>query len=774
MNAAEQIMPFTTPTADLHNLSHRDSWYPPRQQDPASRVQNVVKPPRFSTPSHSPVNTPLSYLILANQTNTPFPTPHQHPSPHAFPNGIPNGQPFPPTHVLPPQMATQQYPVISPAVPYTGVYPGPDPSSSPYGTWAPPLITTSSSSSSSPWSQSGSIPPTPSTVASSLNSPAVTPTPLASANSSKTKLALVGSPPPSPPPPAYTPTPPEFSRPDLVNSTSAPDVRPPPPPVPVPTRSATAPVPEASSSRSASSSNGQQATDTVRRTRSKKNIVAAAPKDLDKIDELDESDPLGFAWHHGGPYEAIKRSAENGDIERDPKRDALTKMNGQDPTGQQRNRKVKKLTPADMARMLSHFKGVAPGEIFPSFTMYEPYDEPQPSSRFQPPVQPNQPLIRRFTQPEPQSSLSPSYGQDASLPNPYSPAALQTSFDPVPQVDEEDSELPYSQPPPLSNPYDNQPSRYSPQPPQDYSHRPQDVPAPGVVIPPPNGDSNGPVRVHFQEPTLHRPHEMTSGNSSIASSLGDPNRSLNRAHSAPTSRPAARYQQPISESSQQQPQQQQQQQQQIQYQNGIPRPDIPAPARSIMSTNTASSSNGGVPPRHYLPKKLVMPTPLQQQPIAPSNSQNVPSVGGGGPGPYPNPVVLGSGYQGPPKPDAATTVRRAVSASVPGSQKRAQEIPISQGKNLLRKKAGMSTVVASTNVVSAPGSGTAVGGAHIPSSNASAALFASKVTVQHDGGFIGGRVSRIRRRIRRKGRRKRKKGEGEAEREGTGEGEEGE
>lgn len=30
-------------------------------------------------------------------------------------------------------------------------------------------------------------------------------------------------------------------------------------------------------------------------------------QDLDKIDELDESNPFGAAIHHGGPYEAISR-----------------------------------------------------------------------------------------------------------------------------------------------------------------------------------------------------------------------------------------------------------------------------------------------------------------------------------------------------------------------------------------------------------------------------------------------------------------------------------
>lgn len=31
--------------------------------------------------------------------------------------------------------------------------------------------------------------------------------------------------------------------------------------------------------------------------------------ELDRIDELDETDPLGMPWHHGGPYEAIRKAA---------------------------------------------------------------------------------------------------------------------------------------------------------------------------------------------------------------------------------------------------------------------------------------------------------------------------------------------------------------------------------------------------------------------------------------------------------------------------------
>ena len=43
------------------------------------------------------------------------------------------------------------------------------------------------------------------------------------------------------------------------------------------------------------------------KTRSRKPSVATPPKDLDKIDELDETDPLGVAWHMPGPYDAISK-----------------------------------------------------------------------------------------------------------------------------------------------------------------------------------------------------------------------------------------------------------------------------------------------------------------------------------------------------------------------------------------------------------------------------------------------------------------------------------
>lgn len=44
-------------------------------------------------------------------------------------------------------------------------------------------------------------------------------------------------------------------------------------------------------------------------------VSSSRAQDLDRIDELDESNPLGVALHHGGPYEiavqALRRNAEN-------------------------------------------------------------------------------------------------------------------------------------------------------------------------------------------------------------------------------------------------------------------------------------------------------------------------------------------------------------------------------------------------------------------------------------------------------------------------------
>ena len=85
-----------------------------------------------------------------------------------------------------------------------------------------------------------------------------------------------------------------------------------------PPRDAAAPdlaLPSTSQASTSAAPSGSQPTiqapSEVKKSRSRKPSIAAAPKDLDKIDELDETDPLGFAWHHDSPYEAILRAVKN-------------------------------------------------------------------------------------------------------------------------------------------------------------------------------------------------------------------------------------------------------------------------------------------------------------------------------------------------------------------------------------------------------------------------------------------------------------------------------
>lgn len=51
----------------------------------------------------------------------------------------------------------------------------------------------------------------------------------------------------------------------------------------------------------------QQSGQAVKRQRSRRPSITA-PRDLDRIDELDETDPRGLAWHHESPYELVTRT----------------------------------------------------------------------------------------------------------------------------------------------------------------------------------------------------------------------------------------------------------------------------------------------------------------------------------------------------------------------------------------------------------------------------------------------------------------------------------
>lgn len=107
----------------------------------------------------------------------------------------------------------------------------------------------------------------------------------------------------------------------------------------------------------------------------------------------------------------------------------------------------------------------------------------------------------------------------------------------------------------------------------------------------------------------------------------------------------------------------------------IPRPDIALPPReSAPSIRSTGTSNQRRQP-HYLPKKLVMPAPLQPQIQArvPSNDPSMNMPGAYGSADY-------SGTQIGDDPLSAKKVRFHREARL------AEDIPISQGPNVLRKR----------------------------------------------------------------------------------------
>lgn len=96
------------------------------------------------------------------------------------------------------------------------------------------------------------------------------------------------------------------SRPTIVASVSALELHVPPTretPVRANTTPFPAPIPAPASNTSTDAPNAPP----VQKSRSRKPSIATPPRDLDKIDELDETDPLGLQWHNDGPYEAINK-----------------------------------------------------------------------------------------------------------------------------------------------------------------------------------------------------------------------------------------------------------------------------------------------------------------------------------------------------------------------------------------------------------------------------------------------------------------------------------
>lgn len=103
----------------------------------------------------------------------------------------------------------------------------------------------------------------------------------------------------------------EPQRPPIATSSSAPETREAARESP-PSRAASIPVGFPTSTPSTSASNSEQAQTVqapgeIKKQRSRKPSIVAAPSNLDKIEEMDENDPLGFTWHLGDPYEAVMK-----------------------------------------------------------------------------------------------------------------------------------------------------------------------------------------------------------------------------------------------------------------------------------------------------------------------------------------------------------------------------------------------------------------------------------------------------------------------------------
>ena len=111
----------------------------------------------------------------------------------------------------------------------------------------------------------------------------------------------------------------EPKRPELQANVSAPELHV-PPQREVPVRSTTvpvmAPIPSTAPTTTSLAQSVQSVPSTsaqgvsappITKSRSRKPSIATPPKDLDSIDELDETDPLGVGWHNSGPYDAIPK-----------------------------------------------------------------------------------------------------------------------------------------------------------------------------------------------------------------------------------------------------------------------------------------------------------------------------------------------------------------------------------------------------------------------------------------------------------------------------------
>ncbi|KAL4241625.1 hypothetical protein ABKN59_000791 [Abortiporus biennis] len=371
MTSAEQIFPVNSSAL---NFQH-PSFTPDPHIRQGSTREHPVATQRFSLPSQSPRLPPRFAASGPPPPQPATPRPLVHNDAHK-----PFSQPLPPRFRNAAALNSSSQSLRS----QTSFL---QPSNSSHTVWTPSLTPSSLSSGSSSSSPAPYTPPNtnPSTPSPPVNTPSSSRTPPVPPVSVVCPIApathAVRRKPPPPvdkmvsastaAPPQYTPV---AERPVLITSISAPEVRPPPIPVNTPSRPATVPVPSISPTHgSAHSTDGAEpivspSGPPPQRQRSRKSSIVAPPKDLDKIDELDETDPLGFAWHTQGPYDAIKKSTENADGGSDESISVKSvKSLVRSLSEKERKKSQRKSPPSDEP---SGSFGVEPGQIFPGFTSY--------------------------------------------------------------------------------------------------------------------------------------------------------------------------------------------------------------------------------------------------------------------------------------------------------------------------------------------------------------------------------------------------------------------
>ncbi|KAH9948175.1 hypothetical protein B0H21DRAFT_734930 [Amylocystis lapponica] len=469
-----------------------------------------------------------------------------------------------------------------------------------------------------------------------------------------------------------------------VHTTSAPDLhsRPPPPPNTF-ARSVTAPTPGPAPVKAQTSS----------RSHSKRNrhpSVTALP-DLDRIDELDESDPRGLAWHHGGPYEAARRAQQQAAERAESRAKQPTRHKPVDPS-------------------ISSFS-IQPGQIFPSHQLYHPPLQqqvpprhaffPQPTSA--PPPQNLPPRLAN-----PQFLLEDPYRREhiparTQMPPPPPPHEQAPRFEtpsrpdvrlPDPRngggvsYDAGRSWTPQPRPPSVYESYNSAPLPQGYDPNMNRQTSRPNVPPRHAVT------SNAPLRDAYNVGPSAQPQRDPFNGVPLAPNVREARNSAPPPSSQRDSYIA--FQNPHARSVEDL-------QRALPANGVIPRPDIAFPPHG------APVPNSHLPPRHR-PKQLVMPLPLQpmetlrhqqlqmQHQQGPTHTTSASlDMGLARAQTYDSAARAQKQYQGPTRSQSQNT-----------PQGRAKDIPMAPGPNVLRKRGTLS---------GAP--------VEVPASNVSAAMFAA-------------------------------------------------